>query len=177
MRYVGAAFVLMTGLSAFSCEREARPYEDIPAATAQKRPPAVLVAGGRIASQQSGTPSPFQENAWGISEGKRFFDLYNCSGCHAHGGGGMGPALMDERWIYGSDAAHIFDTIVEGRPNGMPAFGGRITDAQVWQLVAYVQSMSGHAPVPSLPGRSDHLQGGTPENQRPAQRPVETGSP
>ena len=34
-------------------------------------------------------------------------------------------------------------TIVEGRPNGMPSFGGRIPDEQVWQLVAYVRSMSG----------------------------------
>ena len=174
MRYVGAAF-LLTGMLAVACEREERPYKDIQATTRESRPPAVLVAGGR--TPQAVTPSPFQENAWGISEGKRFFDLYNCSGCHAHGGGGMGPPLMDNRWIYGSDPAHIFETIVEGRPNGMPAFGGRIADAQVWQLVAFVQSMSGHAPVPSLPGRSDHLQSGTPENQRPAQPPVETGSP
>jgi cytochrome c oxidase cbb3-type subunit 3 len=88
----------------------------------------------------------------------------------------MGPPLMDERWIYGSDPGHIFETIVGGRPNGMPAFGGRISDEQVWQLVAFVQSMSGHAPVPSLPGRSDHLQAGPPENNRPAEPPIEAGS-
>jgi cytochrome c oxidase cbb3-type subunit III len=123
------------------------------------------------------TASPFQENAWGISEGKRFFDQYNCSGCHSHGGGGMGPALMDERWIYGSEAGRIYQTILEGRPNGMPAFGGRISDAQVWQLVAYVQSMTGHAPVAALPGRSDHLHSGTPENMRPAREAVQTGAP
>jgi cytochrome c oxidase cbb3-type subunit 3 len=121
--------------------------------------------------------SPFQDNAYGISEGKRLFDNYNCSGCHAHGGGGMGPALMDDRWIYGSRPANIFSTIVEGRPNGMPAFRGLITDAQVWQLVAYVQSMSGQSSIDSLTGRSDHLTPGTPENLRPAQSPVQTGSP
>ncbi len=55
----------------------------------------------------------------------------------------MGAALMDDKWIYGHEPHAIYATIVEGRPNGMPAFGGRIPDDQVWQLVAYVRSMSG----------------------------------
>jgi cytochrome c oxidase cbb3-type subunit 3 len=84
---------------------------------------------------------------------------------------------MDDEWIYGSRAANIFETIVEGRPNGMPAFRGKIPDAQVWQLVAYVQAMSGNAPIDALPGRSDHLSLGTPENLRPAETPVQTGTP
>jgi cytochrome c oxidase cbb3-type subunit 3 len=164
-------------LAVAGCEREARPFDQLTAATtnASQSAPPPLAAG--LQAPVPSQISPFQENAWGISEGKRFFDLYNCSGCHAHGGGGMGPALMDDRWIYGSHPATIFRTIVDGRPNGMPAFGGKVADAQVWQLVAYVQSMSGHAPIPSLPGRSDHLQPGPPENQRPAQAPVTTGRP
>jgi cytochrome c oxidase cbb3-type subunit 3 len=171
-----AVLVLGTVLAA-ACEREERPFKDIPAATAnahQSAPPP-LAAGLRAA--EPARVSPFQENAWGISEGKRYFDFYNCSGCHAHGGGGMGPALMDDRWIYGDHPATIFQTIVSGRPNGMPAFGGKLPDDHVWQLVAYVQSMSGHAPVPSLPGRSDHLQPGPPENTRSALPPVTTGKP
>ena len=119
---------------------------------------------------------PYLSNAYAIAQGKRLFGWYNCVGCHAHGGGGMGPALMDDKWIYGSHPANIFETIVEGRPNGMPAWRGKIPDAQVWQLVAFVQSMSGHAPIDSLPGRSDHMRSSTPENARPAQGPVRTGS-
>ena len=144
-------------LVAAGCERVERPFQGLP----------------RSASQYS----PFQENAWGISEGKRLYENYNCVGCHAHGGGGMGPALMDDEWIYGSHPSRIFETIVEGRPNGMPSFRNRMPDTQVWQLVAYVQSMSGHAPIDVLPGRSDHLTPGPPENARPAQRPVQTGRP
>jgi cytochrome c oxidase cbb3-type subunit 3 len=83
-----------------------------------------------------------QTNAYAISEGKRLFDSYNCSGCHAHGGGAIGPALMDDRWIYGNEPANVFATIVEGRPNGMPSFRGKVPDFQVSQLVAYVRSMS-----------------------------------
>jgi cytochrome c oxidase cbb3-type subunit 3 len=33
---------------------------------------------------------------------------------------------MDDVWIYGGDATSIFETISQGRPNGMPAFGNRI---------------------------------------------------
>ena len=39
-----------------------------------------------------------------------------------NGGGGMGPALIDEQWSYGHEADQIYRTILEGRPNGMPAF-------------------------------------------------------
>ena len=88
----------------------------------------------------------------------------------------MGPALMDEEWIYGDHPANIFATIVEGRPNGMPSWRNKLTDAQVWQLVAYVQSMTGQAPIDALPGRSDHMRATTPENARSAVPPVQSGA-
>ncbi len=66
---------------------------------------------------------------------------YNCIGCHANGGGGIGPPLIKQQWIYGGEPANIFDTIVKGRPNGMPAWGDRIPEYQIWQIVAYVRSM------------------------------------
>ena len=49
---------------------------------------------------------------------------------------------MDDEWIYGGRLQQIHQTIVEGRPNGMPAWGGRIPDPQIWQIAAYVRSMS-----------------------------------
>ncbi len=89
----------------------------------------------------------------------------------------MGPALMDDQWIYGSQPSNIFSSIVDGRPNGMPSWRNKIVDAQVWQLVAYVQSMSGRAPMTAMPGRSDHMRAGEAENNRAAQTPVQTGRP
>ena len=159
------------------CEREVRPFQDLSAASARTQRPVLspLSPGG----EPPGEPplSPFQQNAWGIAEGKRLFDAYNCSGCHAHGGGGIGPALMDDKWIYGNRPANLFETIVEGRPNGMPSFRNKIPDSQVWQLVAFVQSMSGQAPIAALPSRSDHMRSSTPENARRAATPVQTGTP
>jgi cytochrome c oxidase cbb3-type subunit 3 len=165
-------------VAAAACKREARPFNAPP--TLYQRPGGGVTQTSLVPGEPAPSPpqnNPFGENAWGISEGKRLFSSYNCVGCHANGGGGMGPALMDERWIYGERPSNVFETIVEGRPNGMPAFRGKIPDQQVWMLVAYVRSMSGNAPLAALPGRSDHLQGGTPENNRPAQTPVQTGTP
>ena len=169
---VAVAAMLMT-----ACEREVRPFQDVSASAERSQKPALtqLFPGGQPAPPAN--ESPYQNNAYSMSEGKRLFDAYNCSGCHAHGGGGMGPALMDDQWIYGSRPANIFDTIVEGRPNGMPSFRNRIPDQQVWQLVAYVQSMNGLAPIDVLPSRSDHMRYSTPENARRAETPKLTGKP
>ena len=171
------SLALLCALLASACEREVRPFQELSVASARSQKPSLsaLYPG----SQPPATPenSPFQQNAYGMSEGKRLFDSFNCSGCHAHGGGGMGPPLMDDQWIYGSHPANIFETIVEGRPNGMPAFRNKIADQQVWQLVAYVQSMSGQAPIDVLPSRSDHMRYSTPENARRAETPKQTGKP
>jgi cytochrome c oxidase cbb3-type subunit 3 len=59
----------------------------------------------------------------------------------------------------------------------MPAWQNKIPDQQVWELVAYVQSMSGNEPIDVLPSRSDHMRSSTPENARRAQTPVQTHTP
>ena len=84
----------------------------------------------------------YYNNVEAVNTGKRLFGQYNCSGCHSNGGGGMGPDLMDGAWIYGSRLSQIHETLVDGRPNGMPAWGGKIPDQQLWQLAVYVRSMS-----------------------------------
>jgi cytochrome c oxidase cbb3-type subunit 3 len=176
-RAVRIASVVLMAAAFVACQRETRPFQsELPVASARTTTP---VLSQNFAGPPPPAPdySPFQNNAWGTAEGKRLFDAYNCSGCHAHGGGGMGPPLMDDKWIYGSRPANIFETIVEGRPNGMPSFRNKIPDAQVWELVAYVQSMSGLERIDVLPGRSDHMRATTPENARRAETPVQTGTP
>jgi cytochrome c oxidase cbb3-type subunit III len=78
-----------------------------------------------------------------IVEGKRLYGWYNCAGCHFNGGGGIGPALMNDDWTYGKEPQNIADTIINGRPQGMPAYGGRIPAAHIGPIVVYVRSLSG----------------------------------
>jgi len=88
------------------------------------------------------TRNPYEADEEALAEGKRLYNQFNCSGCHASGGGAIGPALMDEVWIYGNQPGNIYSTLVEGRPNGMPAFGGRIPEDKIWRIAAFVSSLS-----------------------------------
>ena len=153
-------------LVASGCVRESRRFE----------PPA---GGARVATPLDMAPvlARYERNASALANGKRLFGWYNCNGCHANGGGGSGPALMDDVGLYGSDPVTIYQTIVEGRPNGMPAFGGRVPDDEIWQLVAYVRSMSGLASQDAAPNRDDALYTKPAENQAERGKPVRSGAP
>jgi cytochrome c oxidase cbb3-type subunit III len=86
--------------------------------------------------------NPYATDPVALQDGRRLFDWYNCSGCHGgHAGGGMGPSLRDESWAYGNQDTQIFDSIAQGRSKGMPAWGTKIPQDQIWQLVAYIKSM------------------------------------
>jgi cytochrome c oxidase cbb3-type subunit III len=173
----GLALAIGVVASLTSCEREARPFQTLSRSTEPvQNVTQTTLRPGSGPAPVSGQQGPFHNNAWGMAEGKRLYTVYNCAGCHANGGGGMGPPLMDDRWIYGSAPANIYQTIVEGRPNGMPSFRGRIPSTQVWMIVAYVESMSGQAPIDVMPGRADHMRYSTPENARAAETPKPTGA-
>ncbi len=86
---------------------------------------------------------PYIGDQVALQEGWRLFNWYNCSGCHGgHGGGGMGPSLRDPSWLFGSSDARIFASIAEGRGKGMPAWGTKIPEQQIWKLVAYIKSLN-----------------------------------
>jgi cytochrome c oxidase cbb3-type subunit 3 len=122
-------------------------------------------AGGATIS--SPLQADYTSNAYQIGEGQRLYRWMNCSGCHgAAGGGGMGPSLMDAQWRYGSRMADIVATIDGGRPNGMPAFHDKLTGQQMWQLAAFVRTLSGLAPKDAVPSRGDELSSKAPISQR-----------
>lgn len=118
----------------------------------------------------------YERNAYQLSQGKQLFQVFNCEGCHFAGGGGMGPALMDDHWIYGSSIENIFTTIQEGRPNGMPSFRDRATTEQIWQLAAYVRSIAALVPRDAAPGRNDGLWPRPAENRLPRTLPDNGGN-
>ncbi|HEX8241300.1 MAG TPA: cytochrome c [Allosphingosinicella sp.] len=102
-------------------------------------------------------PAAYENNAFQIAQGQRYFAWMNCSGCHFHGGGGIGPPLMDGAWRYGGSIQQIADSILDGRPNGMPSFKNKITQAQAWQLAAFVRSLSAQQGKDKLWSRGDEM--------------------
>jgi cytochrome c oxidase cbb3-type subunit 3 len=162
---------------ATSCKREERAFRvEPPAANTTYL---TSMTDFAPASTQPAQPvkNPYEGNALALSAGQQLYLKMNCVGCHFHGGGGIGPPLMDDNWIYGGQPEQIFSTIVEGRPNGMPSFRGKIPDAQVWQIVAYVRSMSGNASPQASPGRLDSMWLNSPENSRQQQPPRQSFTP
>ena len=153
-------------LCLISCEREERRFRAQPAASDRTSSKTLSELQPVEKVPARGVKNEYEENAYALSEGKRLFTAYNCNGCHGLGGGGMGPPLMDDQWLYGGMPEQIFSTIVEGRPNGMPSFGGKVPEFQIWQLAAYVRSMSGQVPKDAAPARADHLQGKPAENSK-----------
>jgi cytochrome c oxidase cbb3-type subunit 3 len=161
-----------------SCEREKREPRADPVATETEEKVALVPLSpgdsGPV-EQRSGKGREYENNAYHLSEGKRLYHWFNCTGCHSEGGGGSGPALMDDRWIYGGSIENIAKTIREGRPNGMPSFRGKIPDDQIWELAAYVRSMSGQAPSAAAPSRDDTMHPHPSESRMPPSTPVNGG--
>jgi cytochrome c oxidase cbb3-type subunit III len=168
---------LITLFSATACKREERGFRVSPPATAEDNQVAQSDLQPGQKNPVEAVKNEYEENAYAMSEGKNLFEQYNCSGCHAHGGGSIGPALIDDKWIYGSQPQNIFSTIVEGRPNGMPTYRGRISDNQVWQLVAFVRSMGRYVPKDAAPSRDDHMQTKPAETSREKQLPRQSVTP
>ena len=172
MSHLRCALVLMGAVALAGCEREARHFEPIAGKAATSPALRMSEIQPNATATQPTIAARDEVNAFALAEGKRLYGWYNCSGCHANGGGDKGPALMDDVWIYGADPENIYATIVEGRPNGMPSFGGHIPDNEVWEIVAYVRSMSGLASNNAAPGRADAMQAKPAENLADPSHPV-----
>jgi cytochrome c oxidase cbb3-type subunit 3 len=69
-----------------------------------------------------------------------------CAACHGTDGKGNqaigAPNLSDRIWLHGAGEAAIIKRINEGKINQMPAQAGRLTDAQIHVVAAYVYGLS-----------------------------------
>ena len=175
---VGMMLALGIAVLTAACEREERDTQSVPEEETTISSVALSpLQPGEASAPPGGEHRSVEQNAFNLSQGKQLYTWFNCNGCHAHGGGDIGPALMDDKWIYGSQPDQIFATIVEGRPNGMPAFHGKLPDYQVWQLAAYVRSLSGNVAKDAAPGRSDDMQMKEPENTKKQEKPKDLNAP
>src|SRR5919112_1873912 len=162
-----------TALALAACDREerhsrAKPIgETIPAGQS----PDTIWPGGTTPPPLDARAKLYDNNAPAVAQGQQLYLQMNCVGCHSHGGGGMGPPLMDDEWRYGGRIDQIAATIAEGRPNGMPSWRGRLTDDQIWKLAAYVRTLSGQPSKDAVPSRADEMSNTAPQTLTPRQGP------
>ena len=74
--------------------------------------------------------------------------LFNrrCAGeCHGVDGqeGFEGPTLLGKAYI---DPTYVFVTLITGRPgSAMPSWKGRLSDDELWKVIAFVSSLGDQA--------------------------------
>jgi cytochrome c oxidase cbb3-type subunit 3 len=162
-----ASLIALACLLASACDREARNPRGNP--LPENAP---VLAAAINPNLKDPRAEEYMNNAANVSQGQTYYNWMNCVGCHANGGGGMGPALTDVKWRYGSSMASIVDSITYGRPNGMPAFQGRMTPQQIWQVAAYVRTLSARDRQDVRAGRAEGLSTGEPATLRDPKKPV-----
>jgi mono/diheme cytochrome c family protein len=94
--------------------------------------------------------NPVESNPTSISEGKRLYGATDCALCHGKDGDGKGVLAKDISMNLHDgrkpdSLAHFTDgelsyLILTGKGR-MPAYDGRETPEQVWQIVNFVRSM------------------------------------
>ena len=155
----GHVAIVALACAAQACTRDSE-AASVPHEVQQAPAAAVSPSGGDLAARfvshpgniQPGGVRPFagmrlvnphENNAKARDLGAKLYVAYNCVDCHgADGSGAMGPSLADNRWHFGGSNAEVFESIYQGRPEGMPAWGSLLADDQIWMLVTYVRSLA-----------------------------------
>jgi cytochrome c oxidase cbb3-type subunit 3 len=98
------------------------------------------------AEQKTGTQSSESSEVTATAapeamEGATIF-AQNCKVCHGEGGkGDICPNLTDKEWKYGNSDEQLFQTISQGRPDGMPNWGNTLSEKQIRDVIAYIRSI------------------------------------
>jgi cytochrome c oxidase cbb3-type subunit 3 len=149
--FVGIAAALLLFSALGSCSRSQRggavqaPIAGVPSQSWVGSVPLGQIAGSPTLSAAAlSTANPYESNPQAIEAGKQLYLKMNCAGCHAYNGkGNMGPDLTDRYWRYGGLPIQIYQSILEGRPEGMPSWGAALPPEEIWRIVAYIQSWGG----------------------------------
>jgi putative heme-binding domain-containing protein len=124
--------------------------------TIQTSPNTSHVAAPQPAAEQPGQQNP-HTTPEDVEAGAKIFRSH-CAECHGKGAdGGRGPALAGGVFRHGSSDAALFDTIKRGIP-GTEMPGIYYEGKQIWQLVAFVRSLSRlpqEPPSQGDPGRGE----------------------
>lgn len=164
-RYVLLGVLLSSVLGLSGCARGVTEAAELGSSPSVEIPVGPMPGPGQ---PMTAPVDPYSGNEVALAQGRELFVNYNCYGCHGgHGGGGMGPSLRNHpNFKYGSDDAHVFASISEGRSQGMPSWGTKLPRDQIWKLVAYVEALG----TPSEPSAPPPFPGQTPEDQSVLQR-------
>jgi cytochrome c oxidase cbb3-type subunit 3 len=154
-----ATLLASCGKSSGGSTAEAPPQPE-PGANAVGAVPLGDVAGAAQSTLATQFPNPYAQDPQAVQQGQDLFVKMNCAGCHGYGAkGAMGPNLTDGYWRYGGVPASIFNSIYQGRPQGMPAWNPALPPRDIWKIVAYIESLGGSYPASQYQAalQGDHM--------------------
>lgn len=103
----------------------------------------LLMLSGGAATADNPKRNPFAGSPTAIEEGRKLYQTNGCSACHGvQGGGGMGKAILDDTWAFGSDDQTLFKLMKGQIPQQtMPKTWATLPDDQIWKMIAYVRTL------------------------------------
>jgi cytochrome c oxidase cbb3-type subunit 3 len=114
----------------------------------------LIIAGCSEKGQSKGSTSGSGKMSSGKPEAKSNvapqsgYSLFksSCVMCHGNEGNGFGsrrgPSLKRQEYKYGRTRESVMESIRNGRPKGMPAYGKFFTEEQLEALTSYVLSLN-----------------------------------
>jgi len=86
--------------------------------------------------------NPYKGSAHELEEGKALYSEH-CAACHGDNAeGGIAPPLAGvSEYIYGGNDKDLYESVMEGRPGGMPPFKATLGGKKVWEVLAYIDSL------------------------------------
>jgi cytochrome c-L len=87
--------------------------------------------------------NPYQGDEEAIAEGEEIYSRW-CQACHLEDGTGrIGPSLVDETWKYERTGTPLgeFEIIYAGGAGAMQAFGSRLSQDEILQVMAYLNQL------------------------------------
>ena len=129
-RHIIIAAALAAALAAAGCKQQEKPAQA----------PAETPAQGTVPQTTMGGPMSDQQR---LAMGGAIFSK-QCASCHGNEGNGAGsrggPSLQKADFKYGRTPEAIKESIMKGRPGGMPAFTN-LQEIEVDTVTAYVLSL------------------------------------
>lgn len=134
---VGAALAVVLGLGAAGAQKGVKfldPLTDEPLDV-----PAQELSEAAQSFHQTGE-NPYHGDERAVAEGKAIWGRW-CQSCHlADGSGRIGPSLIDDTWKYERSDTTVgqFEIIYAGGAGAMQAFGTRLSQDEILQVIAYM---------------------------------------
>jgi len=88
--------------------------------------------------------NPFKGSAHKVEEGGRLY-AEHCAACHGESAeGGIAPPLAGvDEYMYGGSDKDLLESVMDGRPGGMPPFRSALGEKKTWEVLAYIDSLGG----------------------------------